>query len=231
MVCANPSCTKANINFRCFQVFWLCLLQGFHIDCIFRVMLCRHLCHTQLASYIAGQIIVGSLPATFHSFRSHWVFEDNATQFCGNAVKIIGFTKQICHIGQVHLTTLTNRNCKSFRRGIYTRYSAFWLYGAFGEHISLSFKVSVLIYIFQRAKQVIRAIVRKSLSIGTGIDKTILLVKAVVCLIQFSLLAGNHFIGIIFQLILNQLVDNLTQPHHANDTLFCFVIEFHLTHN
>ena len=41
-----------------------CLLytsgKSFHIDCINRVLLCRPLCLTQFAAYIAGKVFIGS---------------------------------------------------------------------------------------------------------------------------------------------------------------------------
>ena len=166
----NPCCTQTHINLGRIQVLRLCFLQGFHIDAEGRISVRRHLCDTQLASYITGKVIIGSLPSNFHSIGSHRVFEDYPSKLCLNRIVFSGCSKQLCHKRQIHLTTLTDGDCQSFRRRIHARHSAFRLDGSLGEHIRLAFQITVLIHIFQRTQEIVGGIVSKCLTVGSVID-------------------------------------------------------------
>ena len=227
----NPCRTQTHINFRRIQVLRLCLLQSFHIDVKRRIMLCRHFCNTQLASHITGKVLIGSLPTFFGGIRTHRVFEDNPSQFGLNDIVFFRSTQQLCHERQIDLATLTDGDCQRFGRSIYTRHSAFRLDGSLGEHIRLAFQIAVLVHIFQRTQEVVRGIVRESLSVGTVIDKPMLCGKGIVGIIEFCLLLRNHLIREVLKLIFNQLIDDTTQFHHAHDTVFCFLIQFHMAHD
>ena len=55
--------------------------------------------------------------------------------------------------------------------------------------------------------------------------------KGIVGIIEFCLLLRNHLIREVLKLIFNQLIDDTTQFHHAHDTVFCFLIQFHMAHD
>ena len=145
----NPGCPKAYINFRSVQIFRLCFLQSLHIDFKGSVILCCHLGNSELTPYLAGKILIGSLPAGNRVIRSHRVFEDDALQFCLDRIIFAWSPQKFRHIGQIHLATLTNGNCQRFRRGVHILHLTFRFNGTFGEHIRLAFQLSVLIHIFQ----------------------------------------------------------------------------------
>ena len=183
IISINPCCTQTHINLRCIQVLRLCFLQGFYIDAEGRIPVCRHLCDTQLASYITRKVIIGSLPSNFHSIGSHRVFENHPLKLCLNRIVFSGRSKQLRHKRQIHLTTLTDGDCQSFRRRIHARHSAFRLDGSLGEHIRLAFQIAVLIHIFQRTQKIVGGIVGKSLTVGSVIDKPVLCGKRIVGII------------------------------------------------
>ena len=226
----NPCCTQTHINLGRIQVLRLCFLQGFYIDAEGRISVCRHLCDTQLAPYITGKVLVGSLPSNFHSIGSHRVFEDHPSKLCLNRIVFSGRSKQLCHKRQIHLATLTDGDCQSFRRRIHARHSAFRLDGSLGEHIRLTFQIAVLIHIFQRTQEIVGGIVSKCLTVGSVIDKPVLCGKRIVGIIQFCLFLSNHFIRVILKLIFDQLVDDTTKFHHAHHTVFCFLIQVYTAH-
>ena len=134
----DPGCTQTDINLRRIQILRLCLLQSFHIDIESGITVRRHLCDTQLASHIAGEVFVRSLPTSFHIIRSHRVFEDHPTQLCLNGFIVLRSSQELCHERKINFTTLTDRDCQSFRRSVHAGHSAFRLDGSLGEHIRLA---------------------------------------------------------------------------------------------
>ena len=227
----NPGRTQTHINFRRIQVFRLCLFQSLHIDSKGRITVHCHLSDTQLASDITGKVFIGSLPACGFIIWSHRVFEDNPTQFRLDCIVLVRSAKQIRHIRQIYLATLTNGDCQSFRRGIHAGHSAFRFNGSLGEHIGFAFQVAVLVHIFQRTQEIVRGVVRKCLTVGTVIDKTVLCGKNIIGSVQLSLLALNHIVREVLKLVLNQLIDDTAKLDHAGHTLFCLVIQVNMTHD
>ena len=96
----QPCCTQPHINFRCLQIFGLCLGQCIHVDGKLRVGFGGELRHPQLCPNIARQVLVCHLPARFGVGRvGGRVLEDHAGEFSGNAPVLAGRTQQFCHIG------------------------------------------------------------------------------------------------------------------------------------
>ena len=135
----NPGSTQTDINLRRIQILRLCLLQCFHIDIESGITVRCHLCDTQLASHITGEVFIRSLPTDFHIIRSHRVFEDNPTQPGLNGFIVLRSSQELCHERKINFTTLTDRDCQSFRRSVHAGHSAFRLDGSLGEHIRLAF--------------------------------------------------------------------------------------------
>ena len=138
IVCINPCGTQTDINLRRIQILRLCLLQCLHIDIESGITVRRHLCDTQLASHITRKVFVRSLPTGFHIIRCHRVFEDHPTQLCLNGFIVLRGSQELCHERKINFTTLTNRDCQSFRWGIHAGHSAFLLDRSLGEHIRLA---------------------------------------------------------------------------------------------
>ena len=96
----KPCGTQTHINFRCLQIFGLCLGQCVHINLELRVIFRSKLRHPQLCPDIAGQVLVCHLPARFRvGGVGGGVLEDHTGQFCGDAPILAGRTQQFCHIG------------------------------------------------------------------------------------------------------------------------------------
>jgi len=103
--------------------------------------------------------------------------------------------------------------------------------GAFREHCRLALKLSLLVQIFQRTQQIVRGILLKQPAVFAVIQQTIFGGKGIVGGVQTLLRFLDVLVRVILQLLLNQLVDDLPQLHHAGDTPLGGVGQLHLCHH
>ena len=92
---------------------------------------------------------------------------------------------------------------------------------ALGEHISLALQIVVLVQHFERAKQIVGAIIRKGQCVAPAVDKTMLCREVVVEFIQLMLGLADGFIRHIpVQLLCNEFLHTVAQFYHAFDTFY-----------
>jgi len=146
----KPSGTQTHINFRCLQIFGLCLGQCVHINLELRVTFRNKLCHPQLITYITRKVFVRSLPACFRVVSIHSrVFENHAGQFGDDALIVTGSAQQFCHIRQVYFTVFSDGHRQRFAGGIHAGDGTLRANGALGEHICLGLEIFILVQILQ----------------------------------------------------------------------------------
>ena len=228
----KPCGTQTHINFRCFQIFGLRLSQCVHIDLELRAALRSKLCHAQLIAHITRKVFVRSLPAGFRVIRiGGGVFEDHTGQFSGDALVVAGSTQQVGHVGQVNLAMLANGYRQCFAGGIHAGDNTFWANRPLGEHICLRFEIFILVQILQRAEQIIGAVIIEQAGIFLVVDQTVFCSKRIVGIIQLCLRCLDILVREVIQLLVDQLVDDLPQFHHASHTAFGVVGQFNLCHD
>ena len=133
---------------------------------------------SELFTDIPGQKIIGGSPSIGAVRLSVKIHIDHATQIARQFfLGLAGKLRHICHINHCFFC---NRDCQCFRSGIDRCDNFAGLNGTLGKHIRLAFQIVVLIENFQRAEQIIGAIVRKSKSIATAVDETALCGKIIV---------------------------------------------------
>ena len=126
---------------------------------------------------------------------------------------------------------LTNRYRQRFAGGIHADDGALRANRPFREHRRLGFKLPLLVQIFQRTQQIVGGILLKQPPISAIVQQAIFGGKGIVGDVQTLLCCLNVGIGVILQLLLNQVVDDLPQLHHAGDTSLGGVGQFHLRHH
>ena len=122
-----------------------------------------------------------------------------------------------------------HRQC--FAGGIYAGDSALRANGALCEHRRLALELPLLVQIFQRTQQIIRGILLKQPPIFAVVQQAVLCGKGIVGGVQTLLRCLDVGIWVILQLLLNQVIDDLPQFHHAGDTPLGGVGKFHLRHH
>ena len=158
----KPSGTQTHINFRCLQIFGLCLGQCVHINLELRVTFRSKLCHPQLIAYITRKVFVRSLPACFRVVCiGGRIFEDHAGEFGGDALIVAGRAQQLCHIRQINLAMLSDGHRQRFAGGVHAGDGALRANGALGEHRRLALELPLLVQIFQRTEQIVGGILLK----------------------------------------------------------------------
>ena len=160
---------------------------------IFRQQIQGSLIVGELFTDITGQKIIGGSPSIGAVGLSVKVHVDNATQIACEF--FFGLACKRGHIFHIHTGFFCDGYRKSFRGGINRCYDLARLDGAFGEHIRFAFEIVVLVENFQRAKQIVGAVIGKGKSIATAIDKTVLCREIVVERVQFTLGLSDSFIG------------------------------------
>ena len=126
---------------------------------------------------------------------------------------------------------LTNRYRQRFAGGVHAGDGALRANGALGEHRCLGFKLPLLVQIFQRAEQIVGGILLKQPPVFAVVQQTVFCGKGIVGNVQLCLCRFNILVRVVVQLLVNQFVDNLAQFHHAGDTPFGGVGQFHLCHH
>ena len=116
-------------------------------------------------------------------------------------------------------------------QGIHAGDGAFRANGALGEHRRLGFKLPLLVQIFQRTQQIIGGILLKQPPVFTVVQQTVLCGKVIVGGVQTLLCCLDVGIWVILQLLLNQVIDDLPQFHHAGDAPLGVIGQFHLRHD
>ena len=228
----KPCGTQTHINFRGFQIFGLGFFQSFNIDPELRVAFCSKLCHAKLIAHIAGKVFVRSLPTSFRVVCiSGRLFEDHTGQFSGDALVVAGSTQQVGHVGQVNLAMLANGYRQCFAGGIHAGDNTFWANRPLGEHICLRFEIFILVQILQRAEQIIGAVIIEQAGIFLVVDQTVFCSKRIVGITQLCLRCLDILVREVIQLLVDQLVDDLPQFHHASHTAFGVVGQFNLCHD
>ena len=122
--------------------------------CFCRCLFCHHLCLTELFPHVAGEIFVGGR-VTFLA----WDAEDDAGKLHGDLNFV--FAAEPGHILHVHAAQLIERDGQRLRCRLGVLRRAVRLDGAAREHICFALKFAVLVENFERAEEVIRAVVRK----------------------------------------------------------------------
>ena len=146
----KPCGTQPHINFRCFQIFGLCLGQCVHINLELRVTFRSKLCHPQLIAYITRKVFVRCLPAGFRVvYIGGRVLEDHTRQFSGDALIVAGSAQQFCHIRQVYFAVFPDGHRQRFAGGIHAGDNSLWPNRPLGEHICLGLEIFILVQILQ----------------------------------------------------------------------------------
>ena len=172
------------------------------------------------------------MPAGFRvvSIRSR-VFENHAGQFGGDALIVTGSAQQFCHIRQVYFAMLPDGHCQCFTGGIHAGDNTLWPNRPLGKHICLGLEIFILVQILQRAEQIIGAVIIEQAGIFLVVDQTVFCSKRIVGIIQLCLRCLDILVREVIQLLVDQLVDDLPQFHHASHTAFGVIGQFHLRHD
>ena len=185
----------------------------------------------QLAAHIPGKVFVCRFPALLRTGgRSQRITEDHSPKICFDFVKLSGCSQKLRHKGQIHLTALPDGNSQGFARRLHTGYAGLRPDRPFREHIRFAFQRPVIIQVLQGAEQIVGRILFKCAGIGTGIDDPVGFGKAVIGSVQLPLFCCDHFLRIIFQLILDQLIHDLPKAQKSSHALFFLVGKLHVAH-
>ena len=209
----NPGSAQTHLDLRRIQVFGLGGGKGFHIDCINRVLLCRPLCLTQFAAYIAGKVFISShIMGRSVLFQLSRYTEDHTLQF--SLQFFFCFSAKLAHIAHIHAGFFRDGHRQCFACRIHSSHCLMGLDGPFGEHIRLALQLSVLVNNFQRTEQVIGRIVCIGQAVCTVIDETVFGRKAVIEPVQFRLFLGNGAVwNRCIHLKVDQFLHTITQSH------------------
>ena len=170
----NPGSSKVQFNFRCGQVFRLNASQRIHVDLVTGVLLGEYFSRGQLFAYITREVFfAGLIQWLTGSCRFTRNAEYNAGQFLQQLTT--GFAGELLHIGQIHTGMFLDRQHESLIGGIYMVNHQVWPDGSFGKHIRLRLKVVIIVVDFQRAKQVVSAILTHGQRVCTTAESAILL--------------------------------------------------------
>ena len=126
---------------------------------------------------------------------------------------------------------LPDGHCQCFAGGIHAGDNTFWANRPLGEHICLRFEIFILVQILQRAEQIIGAVIIEQAGIFLVVDQTVFCSKRIVGIIQLCLRCLDILVREVIQLLVDQLVDDLPQFHHASHTAFGVVGQFNLCHD
>jgi len=126
---------------------------------------------------------------------------------------------------------LPHGHCQCFTGGIHAGDGALRANGALGEHRRLALELPLLVQIFQRTQQIIRGILLKQPPIFAVVQQTVFCGKGIVGNVQLCLCRFNILVRVIVQLLVNQVIDDLPQLHHAGDTPLGGVGQLHLRHH
>ena len=126
---------------------------------------------------------------------------------------------------------LTNRYRQRFAGGIHAGNGTLRADSALGEHCSLALELPLLVQIFQRTQQIVGGILLKQPPISAVVQQAIFGGKGIVGGVQTLLRCLDVLVRVVVQLLVNQVIDDLPQLHHAGDTPLGSVGKFHLRHH
>ena len=126
---------------------------------------------------------------------------------------------------------LTNRYRQRFAGGVHAGDGTLRADSALGEHCSLALELPLLVQIFQRAQQIIRGILLKQPPVFAVVQQAVLCGKGIVGGVQTLLCCLDILVRVVVQLLVDQVVDDLPQLHHASDTPLGGVGQLHLRHH
>ena len=179
--------------------------------------------------HIAGQILVGGLPATVPVIAARFqikcsrarVFEDDAFQVLHDLRYLFAAAHERRHIAEIHTSLFTDTYGKGFCGSIHALNAGFLLDGSLMEHICLALQIAVIVQHFQRAQKIVRRIIGECQPIGTVIDKSVFFRERIIQGVQFILLFRDGTLrSVLIHLQINQFIDAVTESNHAFDT-FC----------
>ena len=88
-------------------------------------------------------------------------------------------------------------------------------YRPFEEHICLAFQFAIFVDDLKSREQSIGTVVGKGRSIGTAVNKSVLLCKAVIQCVQLFLCLFDFAVRVILGLQFNQIADAISYPNHT----------------
>ena len=211
----QPGCAETDINLRSVQILRLRLFQCSHVGLKERIAFRRDPGKLQLVPHISGQVFIRCLPAFINLNFRHRILEDDSRQLRDDFPVFPRRTKQLRHIRQVHPALLTDGNRQRLARRVHLRHLPFRTDGALREHVRLALQFAVLVDILQRTEQIIGRILGKCLGIGPGIDDAVFRSKSVIDGVQLPLFCCDLFLRIVVHLVVDQLIDDLSQGNQA----------------
>ena len=213
----NPRCPQPHLDLGSVQVFGLGGSQGLHVDRKGRVLLRRPLGLAQLPAHVAGQVLVrrdvlGPLALRHRAGQA----ENHVPQFGGQF--LAGFAGELFHVGHVHAGFFRNGDRQGLAGRVHGGDGLVRAYGPLGEHIRLAFQPAILVQHFQRAEQVIAAVIGKGQPVRPVVDKTIFSGEIVIAAVQFGHLfpdVGIRRGGVHLQV--DEPLHTIPQPHQPFD--------------
>ena len=180
-------------------------------------VICRYcLCRLQLLADIAGQVFIRrQVDRIAIGIDLYGVTEDNAGQIVDDAFG--GFPGQLGHILQVNMALLGETECQRFLCGIHMVNCLCGADCSLGEHIRLAFEVSLIVQIFQGAKQKIAGILSERGCRAAAVDKTVFLAVGIILVVQTGLQLFNILIREVLQLGIDQFAAGIPQGHQCAD--------------
>ena len=105
---------------------------------------------------------------------------------------------------------LSDGHRQRFAGGVHTGDGALRANGALGEHRRFRFELPLLVQIFQRTEQIVGGILLKQPAVFAVVQQTVFGSKGIIGGIQTLLRCLDVLVRVILQLLLNQLVDDLS---------------------
>ena len=158
----------------------------------------------------------------------HRITEDDALQVLEQLR--FRFAGQRGHILHIHFCLFAYRQGEGFRGGIHTGDGGVLLDGALGEKVRLALHLS-LVHHFQRAKQIIGIVRRKSQGVAPAVEDVIFLRVGVVKLVQLLLFHIDGKGVAVPHLQVDETLHTVPQLNHALDALLCGGVQIRLDHD
>ena len=108
------------------------------------------------------------------------LFEDHTAQILHNLRDLLLPSHEGSHKLQINLRSLSDADTKCFHGSIYPLHTPLLTDGSFGKEIRLSLEVIFLVENFQRAKQIVRAVIRERQAVSSFIDPPVPRGKSVI---------------------------------------------------
>ena len=197
--------------------------------CAFREQFQRVFVVRQLLPHVAGKEIVSGTVGVCTVRGAVEVQIDHAAKFICKF--FFGLAGERGHILHIHAGFLRNGERQSFRSGVHGGHGLMRFDRALRKHIRFALEVVVFIKDFQRAQQIIGAVIGKRQTVGTGVNETILFRKGIIETVQLSLCLPDGFIGYKpVHLLTNELLYTVAEFYHAFHTLLRGCVQFRTHH-